>query len=152
MPRKRPGALRAQQPIQRPVAGEVPVRIHGLSSRASLAVHRVELLSNDYYLSPGATGKALRRYWAFLHPGGRRPLYPQDAACSCRSCALDDVRHARDVLEQALGLLPSREGAELRRVVQQLDDLYRRRTLPDPFAHRRTWHTEYWWHRRLAGS
>lgn len=114
------------------MAGEVPVRIHGLSSRASLAVQRVELLSNDYYLSPGATGKALRRYWAFLYPAGSRPLYPQDAACRCRSCALDDVRHARDVLEQALGLLPSREGAELRRVVQQLDDLYRRRTLPIP--------------------
>jgi hypothetical protein len=140
MPRKRPGALRAQQTIQRPVAGEFPVRIHGLSSRASLAVHRAELLSNDYYVYPGATGTALRRHRAFLHLAGRRPLYPQYAVCSWRGCAFDDVRHARDVLEQVLGPLPSGEGAELRRLVQPLDDRYRRRTLPDPFAHRRTWH------------
>jgi hypothetical protein len=99
MPRRRPGALRAKQ--RGPQAWEKPPpnRIHGLSSRTSLAIHRVERLSGDYYVFPGATDQALRRYQAFLEPPGRRPLYPQDAECSCRSRSFDDVRHARDVLE-----------------------------------------------------
>lgn len=40
---------------------------------------RVEGLSADYHLSPGATDRALRRYRAFVDTPGRRPLYPQDA-------------------------------------------------------------------------
>lgn len=62
-------------------------------------IHRVERLSVAYYVHPGATERALRRYQAFLGPPGRRPLYPQDTECSCRDCSLDDVRPARDVLE-----------------------------------------------------
>ncbi|MEV5652376.1 hypothetical protein AB0L57_29360 [Nocardia sp. NPDC052254] len=149
MPRKRPGALRALQTIKRPVSGELPRHIRGLSLRTVLAVHRAELLSQDYPLYPGATDAALRRFRKFLEPAGSRPLYPRAARCPCPPCAIDDVRHARDVLHTVLGLLPVRERAELRRLIRPLDSLYRRRTLPNPFADHRHWHHEFWWHRRL---
>lgn len=68
---------------------------------------KVERLSADYHVYPGATDRALRRYQAILEPPGLRPLYPQDAECSCRSCSFDDVRHAHDVLELVLDQLPS---------------------------------------------
>ncbi|MFD8736544.1 hypothetical protein ACFV06_16740 [Streptomyces sp. NPDC059618] len=152
MPRRRPGALRAVQ--HGPRAGEFPPpeRIHGLSARTSLAVHRVEMLSADYYVHPGATDRALRRYRGFLEAPGRRPLYPQAAECSCRGCSFDDVRHTRDVLDLVLEQLPARPRAELARRVAALDTVYLKRTLPDPFADRRPWSADLWWHRRLAGG
>ncbi|MFR9797432.1 hypothetical protein ACL02U_16200 [Streptomyces sp. MS06] len=110
----------------------------------------MERSSGDYYVFPGATAHALRRYRAFLEPSGRRPLYPQDAHCSCRGCSLDDVRHARDVLEEVLQRLPSRSRAELKRRVARLDAGYLERTLPDPFAERRQWRADLWWRRRLT--
>lgn len=153
MPRRRPRALRAEHISRRPLPDESPVhRIHGLSRRATLVVRRVELLSDDYYLYPGATEKAIREYRAFLRPPGRRPLYPQNADCGCRGCSFDDVRHARDMLEKVLTRLPPRERAELRRLVRPLDAQYRRRTLPDPFVHRRKWCTEFWWYRCLTAN
>ncbi|MFD4658670.1 hypothetical protein ACFWP2_23920 [Kitasatospora sp. NPDC058444] len=128
-----------------------PPRIHGLSARASLAVHRIEARSDSWYLTSGATDRALRRFRAFLHPPGRRPLYPQESmVTSCPGCAFDDVRHARDVLQEVLDRLPPRARAELARLVRPLDTALRDRTLPDPFAHRRQWRTEFWWYRRLA--
>ncbi|GAA4888824.1 hypothetical protein ACFPM3_18755 [Streptomyces coeruleoprunus] len=153
MPRKRPGALRAaHQQRPRTWGSPPPYRIHGLSARTSLAIHRVEALSDDYYIDPGVTDRALRRYEAFLRPPGRRPLYPQDEECSCRHCSFDDVRHARDVLEEVLRQLPPRASAELARLVASLDRAYLRRTLPDPFAGERQWRADRWWHRRLAGG
>ncbi|WP_327420405.1 hypothetical protein OG612_38345 [Streptomyces sp. NBC_01527] len=110
----------------------------------------MERLSGDYYVSPGATARALRRYQAFLQPPGRRPLYPQDAHCSCSGCSFDDVRHARDVLEEVLQRLPFRARAELKHQVTALDAVYLDRTLPDPFADRRQWRVDLWWHRRLT--
>ncbi|GAA5075575.1 hypothetical protein GCM10023336_64960 [Streptomyces similanensis] len=110
----------------------------------------MERLSTDYYVYPGATDRALRRYRAFAQSPGRRPLYPQDAECSCRGCSFDDVRHARDVLDEVLRQLPARAREELRRRVARLDAAYLQRTLPDPFADRRQWRSDLWWRRRLA--
>lgn len=152
MPRRRPGALRVEQHGPRAWECPPPDRIHGLSSCTSLAIHRVERLSADYYVYLGATDRALRRYQTFLEPLGRRPLYPQDAECSCRGCSFDDVRHARDVLELVLEQLPVRARAELKRKVVSLDTVYLKRTLPDPFAHCRQWRSDLWWRRRLAGG
>ncbi|MFF4536111.1 hypothetical protein [Streptomyces aureus] len=150
MPRRRSGALRAQYQGPRVWEDPPPSRIHGLSARTSLAIHRVEGLSSDYYVFPGATVRALRRYRAFLQPPGRRPLYPQDTHCSCRGCSFGDVRHARDVLEEVLQRLPPRPSAELKRQVAHLDAVCLERTLPDPFAHRRQWRADLWWRRRLT--
>ncbi|WP_405020257.1 hypothetical protein OHV05_28695 [Kitasatospora sp. NBC_00070] len=152
MPRSRPGALRAHLPVHPGWGPTPPFRIHGLSTRASRAVHRAELLGNSHWLHPGATEWALRRYREFLHPPGNRPLYPQAAFCSCTWCSFDDVRHARDVLEEALAQLPARARAELGRILKPLDAAFLRRTLPDPFAHRLQWRTEFWWYRRLSES
>ncbi|WP_326841698.1 hypothetical protein OHB33_06665 [Streptomyces sp. NBC_01558] len=150
MSRRRPRALRAEQPVSRVWGPTPPFRIHGLSTRASLAVHRVEYLSGSFSIHPGATDCALRRYREFLHPPGRRPLYPQESSCSCTWCSFDDVRHARDVLEEVLERLPEPARSELGRLVKPLDVVFSRRTLPDPFAHRRPWRTQFWWYRRLA--
>ncbi|MFE0516803.1 hypothetical protein [Streptomyces sp. NPDC058964] len=152
MPRRRPGALRAL-PRDAPVWGRFPpVRIHGLSVDTTLAILRLEQLSEDYFVHPGSTDRALRRYRAFLAPPGRRPLYPQDSVCSCRGCSFDDVRHARDVLAEVLRQLPHRSRAELTRRVVALDAVYLGRTLPDPFAEHRQWRSDLWWRRRLAGG
>ncbi|MER5197255.1 hypothetical protein ACWD3J_29345 [Streptomyces sp. NPDC002755] len=150
MPRRRPRALRGERPLSRIWGPAPPLRIHGLSTRASLAVHRVECLSDSFSVYPGATDRALRRYREFLHPPGRRPLYPRESFCSCPGCSFDDVRHARDVLEEVMERLPERARAELVRRVKLLDAVFLRRTLPDPFAHRREWRTQFWWYRRLA--
>ncbi|GHH84615.1 hypothetical protein [Streptomyces capitiformicae] len=157
MPRKRPGALRAaQQPRHhRPQRWDSPApdRVHGLSARTSLAIHRYEALSTDYYVFPGVTDHALRRYRAFLRPPGRRPRYPYADGCSCRGCELRDVRHARAMLDAAVRNLPPRARAELGRLVAALDAVYLARTLPDPFADaRREWRPHHvWWYRRLEG-
>lgn len=150
MPRRRPGTLRAQQHGPRVWEDPPPSRIYGLSVPTSLVIHRAERLSEDYYVFPGATALALRRYQAFLRPPGRRPLYPQEAFCSCRGCSFADVRHARDVLEEVLHMLPTRSRAELKHLVASLDAVYLERTLPDPFADRRQWRADLWWHRRLT--
>lgn len=155
MPRNRPGILRAARRARhRPRRWDTPApdRIHGLSARTSLAVHRYEALSSDYYVFPGVTDRALRRYRDFLGPPGRRPRYPFLDDCSCRGCALDDVRHARDVLGTVLRGLPRRARVELGRMVASLDAAYLERTLPDPFVDaRRPWRPDVWWYRRLEG-
>ncbi|WP_231905663.1 hypothetical protein [Streptomyces davaonensis] len=124
-----------------------PPPIRGLSSRAGLAVHRYEELSDDYDVFPTVTGVALRRYRDFLSPPGNRTRYPYGDDCGCRGCSLRDVRHARDVLDTVLRNLGPRDRAELARIVAVLDARYRARTLPDPLAdpERR------WWYRRLPG-
>ncbi|MCT9082811.1 hypothetical protein [Streptomyces fulvoviolaceus] len=155
MPRRRPGALRASRQLRhRPRGWDTPApdRIHGLSARTSLAIHRYEALSGDYYVFPGVTDRALRRYRAFLSPPGRRPRYPYLDDCSCRGCSLLDVRHARDTLDTAVRNLPPRARAELGRLVASLDADYLARTLPDPFVDaRRKWRPRVWWYRRIEG-
>lgn len=150
MPRKRPVALRDAQRLRLgPRTRDVPRpdRIHGLSARTSLAVQRYEALSRDYFVFPGVTDSALRRYEAFLRPAGTKNLYPYGDDCGCRGCSLRDVRHARDMLGTVLRSLPPPERAELARVLAALDARYRVRTLPDPVADPRL----RWWHRRLPG-
>lgn len=146
MPRKRPGALRAEQTIQRLLAQEPRFRqIDGISRNTNLAIRRAEL-SWEYGLFPGDTELAWRRYRAFLRAApGQSPLYPRTCVCWCPECSLDDVRNARDTLEQALGSLAAAPRAELARAIRPLDDLYERRTLPDPSARARLW-----WHRRIC--
>lgn len=149
MPRRRPGALRARQRGPR-VWGEPPAgRIPGLSARTSLAIHRLECGTPSHDVFPGATDRALRAYRAFLRPPGRRVLYPPDAREAYFHGSYDDVRYARDVLEDVLRQLPARPRGELRRRVASLDAVYRGRTLPDPFADRAGWPAEFWW-RRLS--
>lgn len=95
MPCRRPSALRTQQ-LGRPRRWDKPPpeRIHCLSARNSIAIHRVEQLGSSF-LYPGAIDQALRRYEAFLGAPGRRPLYPQDEECgskrSLRTCHLGPV-------------------------------------------------------------
>ncbi|MFH8379522.1 hypothetical protein ACH4E7_01060 [Kitasatospora sp. NPDC018058] len=148
MPRKRPGALRAHVDRARRWDTAAPVRIRGLSTSTSLAVHRYERLTTSYYAFPGATAIALWRYRLFLDPPGTRPRYPSPSACGCRGCSFDDVRHARDVLDEVLSALPPGPRAELSRLIRPLDAAYLRRTLPDPFADRR--YSDAWWYRRLG--
>ena len=154
MPRRRPGALRVEQIGYRTWERSGPPldRIHGLSRRASLAVHLVERRAGDCRLHPGATERALRRYRAFVWPPGGRPRCPRDAECSCRGCAFDDVRHARDVLDDVVRRLPRRARAEPARRVAPLDAAYLACTLPDPFAQERQWRGGAWWRRRPAGG
>ncbi|MET0235101.1 MAG: hypothetical protein ABW224_10720 [Kibdelosporangium sp.] len=151
MARNRPGALRAAQFRPRAWVEQFPARIHGLSSRTSTAIRQAETLDTDVYLYSGATDLALRRYRAFLRPAGHRPLYPRNAECPAPDCSLDDVRHARDLLDEILRLLPCRARAELGRQVAALDAVYLTRTLPDPFADRQ-WKSDHWWRRRLTAD
>ncbi|MEV0678814.1 hypothetical protein AB0I60_20080 [Actinosynnema sp. NPDC050436] len=117
----------------------------GLTRRVTLAVHEVEGRSEEYYVKPGATVLALRRYRAFLARSGRRPLYPQVDDCSCNGCAFRDVRHARDVLEWVMRRLRPRPRGELERLVAALDAVYLDRTLPDPHAAHRASSSPLWW-------
>ncbi|WP_329217118.1 hypothetical protein OG352_14135 [Streptomyces sp. NBC_01485] len=160
MPRNRPGALRADRtpgPHARPRTRDVPQppRIRGLSARTSLAIHHVEYEGGDRHLFAGATALALHRYREFLSSPGRHTLYPRTSVCpGCPGCGLDDVRHARDVLDETLRLLPRRPRAELARTLSALDRRYLDRTLPDPRPHPATSAAPAtpapWWHRRLG--
>ena len=152
MPRRRPGALRAEPAIHPAGPDELPIRMHRVSLRTSLAIGRVERCSHDYFIFPGVTRLALGRYRAFLRPLGRRPRYPAEYGCGCRRSRLDDVRHARLILTRVLELLPARERGEFGRLLRPLDDRYRRCTLPDPFADRRPWRGAFWWYRRLGAE
>ncbi|TXS52321.1 hypothetical protein [Streptomyces sp. t39] len=162
MPRKRPGALRALQkepPVfhrgARPWWNESfpvpwPTRLDRLSGRSVSAVHRTECRRPyDEGLWPGATATALESYRRFLALPGR-PLYLRLSICGCTGCDLqDDVAAARDVLELVLRRLPPRARKELAALLAPLDEELSRRTLPDPFAHRRPWRGDGWWHRRI---
>ncbi|MEU3882586.1 hypothetical protein [Streptomyces californicus] len=153
MPRRRPGALRAEHrvpPAGLPGAGRIP----GLSARACAEILRVERDHHDCRpglrdgLWEGAVEDALRQYRAFLRQPGRYldlcfPASPHPGS------SLVDVAYARDVLEEALRSLSRPSRAELGRVLAPLDAELFRRTLPDPYAHRHAEPGSAWWHRRL---
>lgn len=151
MPRRRPGALRDRHDGPRWWASPPPDRIHGLSARTNLAIHRLEG-SQEAYLFPGATRYALQHYADFLKASRRRPLYPRPSDCNCQGHSFEDVRHSRDILAKVLEILPPGPRAELGNRVRVLDAEFLRRTLPDPFADRRSWRTELWWYRRIERS
>lgn len=102
-------------------------------------------------LRPGDTGIALRCYRAFLAEPGRY-LYPRRTPCGCEDCErAQNVAAARDVLSEVLPRLPPGARRELATLLAGLDEELRRRTLPDPFAHRQPWYRagREWWHYRL---
>ncbi|WP_327034430.1 hypothetical protein [Micromonospora ureilytica] len=56
----------------------------------------------------------------------------------------------RDVLDDAMRRLPAAARRELRRVVEPLDEEFRRKTLPDPrAAELSAWHAQAWWRQRI---
>ncbi|GAA1463791.1 hypothetical protein NE857_00340 [Nocardiopsis exhalans] len=144
MPRRRPGALRAEQP-----RAESPrSHIRGISSGTCHAIHLIERRSRHPSHSVGFTAIALDKYERFVRTGGQEALYLADAAYECPGCILDDVRHARDLLESVLRRLPKRARTELHRRLTPLDELYLRRTLPNPFADP----DDPWWRRRFEAD
>ncbi|GAA4919475.1 hypothetical protein LX16_4349 [Stackebrandtia albiflava] len=146
MPRNRPRALR--------VTPERPPRslrrIRGLSGRTASAIAQWEATTGLLGTSPGMTTLAWESYRAFTSRSGTTVRYPRPETCGAPTCALDDVRHARDLLEQALVRLPRPAGAELRRLLAPLDDAYLRITLPDPFARHGPYRNRAWWWHRLT--
>ncbi|MCC0099707.1 hypothetical protein K7B10_34000 [Streptomyces flavotricini] len=165
MPRRRPGALRAERGTyedRRPPvwARELPP-VDRLSPAASAGVQWVQ---HEQSTSGTDLADLLRRYRAFLNrPGGRlRLVASRVPACPC--CALDDVAEVRDRLAEVYRRLPPQARTALGRVLCALDAEFRRRTLPDPDpppGHWADW-IEYvddwaqwrgipyaWWHRRI---
>lgn len=96
----------------------------------------------------GAVEAALRHYRAFLRQPGRYLGLCFEVSPHPES-SLVNVANARDLLQEALCSLPPSARAELGRLVAALDTELRRRTLPDPLAHRRVRCGGGWWHRRL---
>ncbi|WP_432115674.1 hypothetical protein [Streptomyces sp. S1] len=162
MPRRRPGALRARRVVPRRlyagtgpwpderVRHSWPVRMAGLSSRTVSAIQREECRRpDDEELWFGATREALDAYRWFLSLPGRY-LYLRLSVCGCAQHELgENTAVARDLLDLVVRRLPPRPRRELEALLTRLDDELRRRTLPDPFAHRRPHRGEGWWHRRL---
>ncbi|WP_328535283.1 hypothetical protein [Streptomyces sp. NBC_00344] len=133
-----------------PVQGPWAVRIPGLSARTCAEIQRAE---HDYddpvgALWNGAVEAALRNYRAFLRQPGRYLDLCFEVSPHPDS-SLVNVANARDTLDEALRLLPLPARAELGRLLAPLDAELRRRTLPDPHAHRRFWRGRGWWHQRL---
>lgn len=138
MPRKRPGAVRATQSCLR-VRREVSA-VRGVSSRTQAAI----ALAEARHLGPGWVAQAIERYRRFLNQPGRW-LYIPSPDCPC--C---DPVDARDELEDALRVLPRHARAELRKMIDPLDEEFRRRTLPDLQARSISlWHAHAWWRQRL---
>ncbi|MFE5721167.1 hypothetical protein [Streptomyces erythrochromogenes] len=162
MPRRRPGALRAELALPRPMytgAGHYggfrsprpwPTRIDRLSSRTVAAIHREECRRpDDEGLWPGATATALATCRSFLTLPGRW-LYLRRDYCGCEQCDLrNDIAVARDLLEVTVRRLPPWPRRELQALLAGLDEELWRRTVPDPFAHRHPHRRGAWWRGRL---
>ncbi|BCY10640.1 hypothetical protein [Actinoplanes sp. L3-i22] len=111
--------------------------VEGLSARANAEVARLQ------GRHPGIeVRRALVGYRRSLrHPG--RIHFHDDHGLD------DDVLEQRDMLGDAMRLLPAAAGNELRRLVDPLDDEFLRRTLPDPLAPTVPWQRDGWWHQRI---
>ncbi|MGW0751022.1 hypothetical protein [Streptomyces sp. NPDC002587] len=152
MPRKRPGALRAERGTfagRRPPAWawELP-SVDRLSPAPSAEV------SWALGTRAGEIAGLLRLYRRFLDTPGRRLWLVPSACPACPGCALDDVAVVRDELADHYRALPPGARRALGRVLRLLDEEFRRRTFPDPAppaAHRADWSgtPHAWWHRRL---
>jgi hypothetical protein len=133
-----------------PVWGPWTDRIPGLSERTCAEIQRTEREHDDHVggLWNGAVEAALRHYRAFLRKPGRYLDLCFEVSPHPES-SLVNVANARDLLQDAMRLLPLPARAELGRLVAPLDAELRRRTLPDPHAYRRFWRGDGWWHQRL---
>lgn len=134
MARKPPGAIRAARRAEGP-APQIP----GLSMRTQSAIRRIEARG----LGAGTVADALHTYHLFLRRPGKILYLPT------RECPCCDPSEARDTLARALSGLPRDAAAELRRIVEELDERFLERTLPDPAA---AGSADAWWRRRLRGE
>ncbi|WP_143196849.1 hypothetical protein [Streptomyces sp. CB00455] len=150
MPRKRPGALRAERGThegRRPPAWarELPP-VDRLSAVAGAGVH---------WTSPQHAEMVpylLGMYRTFLRTPGDR-LRPVPSQCpACPGCARDDVAVVRDELVELHQSLAPVARLALGRVLRALDEEFRRRTLPAPVPPHsvdRQGRPRAWWHHRL---
>ncbi|MCY0928097.1 hypothetical protein OTB20_18240 [Streptomyces sp. H27-H1] len=152
MPRRRPGALRAERGTyedRRPPAWarELPP-VDRLSPDAAAAAH---------WAGPGRADEVadlLGRYRNFLRRSGSPLLLSPSPCPACPGCALDDVAVVRDELGDLYRALPPLTRTALGRALRELDSRFRRRTLPDPDPPPAGWadwsgRPRAWWHRRL---
>ncbi|MFG2983450.1 hypothetical protein ACGFYQ_19740 [Streptomyces sp. NPDC048258] len=152
MPRKRPGALRAERggfEGRRPPAWawELP-SVDRLSPAPSAEVHWA------LGARSGNVAGLLSMYRRFLRTPGRRLWLVTSGCPGCPGCALDDVAVVRDELAGHYRALPPEARRALGRVLRLLDEEFRRRTFPDPDPPAAHWADRSggpyaWWHRRL---
>ncbi|MFS8102071.1 hypothetical protein LFM09_33585 [Lentzea alba] len=102
MPRKRPDVLR------------------GLSSRFRADLDRLERTRN--YLWPGDVERALEAWLRYADSPARRLWLDDHPPYSC-SCDVSPAE-SRQLLEFVAHALPRKSARELRRRLQELDDLY----------------------------
>ncbi|WP_329389038.1 hypothetical protein OG625_35100 [Streptomyces sp. NBC_01351] len=110
--------------------------VPGLSGAANAAVRVLE----RERLSPGIVSVALS-VWSVRVHGTERRWRQWEAEFTCRCCG---EGWARDRLEEALHMLPSRAAAELRVRIERLDAVLLGRTRHEPTADPEL----AWWHRR----
>ncbi|WP_394613970.1 hypothetical protein JNUCC0626_29325 [Lentzea sp. JNUCC 0626] len=104
MPRRHPGML-----------------LDSFSPRLRSDVQRLEASRN--YLGPFAVEIALRAWTDFVHRPNRRIWDFDVEGCGERWCCTDP-REAREILGAVACALPRKSARELRRRLQELDDLY----------------------------
>ncbi|CAG6392300.1 conserved hypothetical protein [Actinacidiphila cocklensis] len=140
MARRPPGAIRAQRWPARKKDVPPARQVSGVPHRTRAAINQLEAR----HLWRGAVAEALHHYERFLRQPGRYLSLPWDD-CPCCNPA-----EARDILGEALRLLPPAARAGLQKIVTPLDAEYLRRTLPDPVAASISpWHAEAWWRQRV---
>ncbi|GIE34885.1 hypothetical protein Ait01nite_079300 [Actinoplanes italicus] len=168
MPRRRPGALRATQRTSGHVrqwardsgtidrlSAATTAAIRLVEYRGYFGGHRHDGEPYDHdpfheHVRPGRTGPFLKDYRAFLRRPGRRLRLEASICPSCPGCQYMDLALVRDALETITRLLPPPARGEMRRLLNRLDQEFRRRTLPDSHP-RSSWAGETlpWWHRRI---
>jgi chloramphenicol 3-O-phosphotransferase len=133
MARRSPRAVREQSypPLAQPV--------EGLSARADAEVGRLQGRRPDIEVR-----RALVGYRRSVNQSRRRIRFDEDSGLD------DDVLAQRDMLDDAMRLLPEPARAELRRLIAPLDEAFLRRTLPDPLAPYVPWRGAAWWHQRIT--
>lgn len=135
MPRKSTAAVRAALPLRRQPGAKVTV-VDGLNARAVSEIHAMEVAR----MWPGAVAQALAKWKRTVHQDmGRLFADAHDLVCPC--C---DPFEPRSDLETAMRVLSPQASRALRAKVEPLDELYRRKTIEDPYTP-----PEWpWWQRR----